>query len=110
MVARLLISSTPILANSRRHIPDSTMDQSAASGGLATPDRSIRGAYDRWSEQHDEDTSPTRELDGEVLPEQDVLRAADCFTWNTLSVPNSGERKKLAVPRETFSREDALAT
>ena len=55
------------------------MDQSAASGELATPDRSIRGAYDRWSKQHDEDTSPTRELDGEVLPEQDVLRGGRLF-------------------------------
>jgi hypothetical protein len=59
------------------HTNSATMDQSDAFGESPTPDRSIRDAYNRWVEQYDNDENPTRELNAEVLREQEFLRADD---------------------------------
>jgi malonyl-CoA O-methyltransferase len=41
------------------------------------PDRSIRDAYEAWAKQYDTDENATRELNAEVLREQDFLHAGD---------------------------------
>jgi malonyl-CoA O-methyltransferase len=53
------------------------MDQSDASGESSTPNRSSRGAYDRWAEQYDTDENATRDLNATVLREQAFLGADD---------------------------------